>query len=340
MSLPRCLRLLPILALAATLLLSSRVDAASASASAVPTAAQADGPAPRQLTFSSGTVRVGPGDQRLATLALPPRWRYLQQADARFVVEDIEHNPPDPSTVGLIVIPGSASTSRSATTPAEEDSGLLEAIVSWDDSDGHIKDDDAGKIKYDELLKQMQQQARDDAPERRKQGFPGYELLPWAEPPHYDQARHILYWAESARFDNQEDLELNYKLRCLGARGVLEINFIDTTTHLPRVHAAAAALLPGFAFAPGNAYADFQPGKDKVAKYGIAGLIAGGALYGAAKLGFFGLIAKTLLPFIKWIIFGVIAIGGAIARFFRNLAGGRREELRPTPVERKPPPAA
>ncbi len=191
-------------------------------------------------------------------------------------------------------------------------------MVTYDTSDGHVKDDDASTIKYDELLKGLQDQAKQDSVERKKQGYDTYTLVGWAEQPHYDPATKVLYWAESAKFDKTPDPVLNYKVRILGARGVLEINYIDATKNLALVRAAATAVMPHVTYASGNSYADFKPGHDKVAEYGIGGLIAGGALYGALKLGLFAIIGKFLIAFIKPLIVGSLVLFGAIAKLFRR----------------------
>jgi uncharacterized membrane-anchored protein len=53
-------------------------------------------------------------------------------------------------------------------------------------------------------------------------------------------------------------------------------------------------LLSGFSFLPGSAYAEFRPG-DKVAKYGLATLVAGGATAIAVKTGLFAKLWKVIV---------------------------------------------
>jgi uncharacterized membrane-anchored protein len=67
------------------------------------------------------------------------------------------------------------------------------------EEDGHVKDDDAKDIKYNELLKQMQDQIKESNPERVKQGGRAIELTGWAEQPSYDAPSHKLYWAKKLR---------------------------------------------------------------------------------------------------------------------------------------------
>jgi uncharacterized membrane-anchored protein len=80
------------------------------------------------------------------------------------------------------------------------------------------------------------------------------------------------------------------------------------------------SLLAGYSFQTGNNYAEYRKG-DKVAKYGLAALVLGGAAVGAAKLG----LLAWLLPFLKkgWIL--IVAAFAGIASFFRKLFGRKDE---------------
>jgi uncharacterized membrane-anchored protein len=68
-------------------------------------------------------------------------------------------------------------------------------------------------------------------------------------------------------------------------------------------------------FQTGETYAEYKSG-DKVAKYGLAALVVGGAAVGAAKLGLFAWLAVALKKFWKFIIVGVVAVGAAIKKLF------------------------
>ena len=57
-------------------------------------------------------------------------------------------------------------------------------------------------------------------------------------------------------------------------------------------------------FNAGNRYADYKPGTDKVAAYGLAALVAGGI---AAKAGLFKGLIVALIALKKFVIIGVIA---------------------------------
>src|SRR6266704_811463 len=150
--------------------------------------------------------------------------------------------------------------------------------------DGYVKDDDAAKIDYRKLLTTMQQATRDANPERAKAGYATVELVGWAEPPHYDSLAHKLYWAKDLKFTDDSAHTLNYSVRVLGRRGVLVLNAVSSMDQLEPVRRDMAKVIGFVEFSGGHRYADFIPGTDKVAEYGIAALIAGGL---AAKAGLF-----------------------------------------------------
>ena len=64
---------------------------------------------------------------------------------------------------------------------------------------GYVKDDDAAKINYTDLLKQMQADTREGNKAREKQGYPSVELVGWGTPPHYDAQTKKLYWQRRSR---------------------------------------------------------------------------------------------------------------------------------------------
>ena len=71
-------------------------------------------------------------------------------------------------------------------------------------------------------------------------------------------------------------------------------------------------------FKEGSRYADFDPKTDKVAAYGIAALVAGGALAAAAKLGLLKGLWVAILALKKFIVIGVIALVAFVKKFFKR----------------------
>ncbi len=245
-----------------------------------------------------GTVTVG---DHLAELALPEGLRYLGQADARHLLEQVWHNPPDPSVLGVVL-------------PPKGQEAAWAMVVSWD-GEGHVADDDAAKMDYGDLLKTMQEDAEESNPERAKQGYSTVELLGWAEQPHYDRETHKIYWAKKLRFsDDPQVTTLNYSVRILGARGVLELNTIDRNENLPAVAKASKDILAVTSLTKGNRYEDFQDGIDPVKAGGITALIVGGVL--AKKVGLLAVIGVFLLKFFKILIIPLVLAGSWLVKWW------------------------
>ena len=134
----------------------------------------------------------------------------------------------------------------------------------------------------------------------------------------YDSTTHKLYWAKDLRFGTEPVHTLNYNIRVLGRRGVLVLNAVATMDQLAAVQAGMGQVIGFVDFADGNRYADFVPGTDKVAEYGIAALIAGGI---AAKAGFFKLLLAGIIALKKLIVVALVAIGA----FFKRIFGKKKE---------------
>jgi uncharacterized membrane-anchored protein len=251
------------------------------------------------LKFQQGQVVLKDG---LATLNVPQGFSYLNGADANKIVVNLWGNPPGQEPLGLLM---------SGTSPLSRDTWAV--IITYDE-DGYIKDNDAAKINYTDLLKQMKQRFQDANAERTKQGYPTIELVGWAEPPHYDSLTHKLYWAKELKFGNESANTLNYSIRMLGRRGVLVLNAVAGMNQLSEIERKTPEILTAIDFNQGNRYADFKPGSDKIATYGLAALVAGGV---AAKLGFFKLIWVGILAAKKFIVVAVLAV----VAWFRRLFG-------------------
>jgi uncharacterized membrane-anchored protein len=181
-----------------------------------------------------------------------------------------------------------------------------------------VKDEDAGKINYDDLLKKMEAGIAENNKARQEQGYPAITLLGWAAPPHYDATTHKLYWAKKLKFEGAEGDTLNYSIRMLGRKGVLELNAIAAVDQFAEIDAQTPQILGMVDFRAGNRYADFDPKVDKVAKYGIAALVAGGVLAVAAKAGFFKLLLVGLIAAKKFVIIGVIAVVAFFKKRFKR----------------------
>jgi uncharacterized membrane-anchored protein len=123
-----------------------------------------------------------------------------------------------------------------------------------------------------------------------------------------------MYWAKEIKFGNQAGTNtLNYNLRILGRGGVLTLNAIASMAQLPEIEKSTPIILGMVDFTEGNRYADYKPGVDKAATYGLAALVAGGI---AAKTGLLKGLWIAVLALKKFIIIGLAALAGWLKKIF------------------------
>ena len=242
-----------------------------------------------EISPQKGTITLPGG---IATLEVPENFYYLSPEDSARVLVEAWGNPEDELNLGML-FPANYSPL---------DMAAWGVTIDYE-AEGYVSDEDAADIDYGDLLKDMQGDTRDISKERVKMGYEPIELVGWATPPSYDPANHKLYWAKEIKFGDADENTLNYNVRVLGRQGVLVMNFVANMSQLGEIEASRDEVLALANFNDGNKYSDFNPELDKVAAYGIGGLIAGKAL---AKTGFLAaaliLLKKfwfiILLPFI------------------------------------------
>jgi len=256
------------------------------------------------LNKRTGNIAL-PG--KVATLHVPESYYYLSPSDAERVLVDVWGNPPGSGSTGLgMIFPADGG-------PFSE--GSWGATIDFID-DGYVSDEDAAKIDYDDLLAEMQDSVREESKQRVKAGFDAIDLVGWASPPFYDPDSHKLHWAKEIKFGDSDAHTLNYDIRALGRKGVLEINFVAGIDQKALIDSKLDEVLAMAEFDAGSRYEDFDPGIDKIAAYGIGALVAGKL---AAKA---GLLTAGLL-FLKK--FGILLVAG-IAALWRKLTGKKAEQ--------------
>ncbi len=104
----------------------------------------------------------------------------------------------------------------------------------------------------------------------------------------------------------------------LGRAGVLVLNAVAPIDKLSVIEQSTPTILGMVDFQEGHRYTDFNAKTDKVATYGLIGLIAGGVL---AKAGFFKGLLVAVLALKKFVIVAVVAAGAAIKKFFAKITG-------------------
>jgi uncharacterized membrane-anchored protein len=240
----------------------------------------------------------------VATLKLSDKFYYIDPSQAKLVLEEAWGNPPDNLTQGMI-FPANK-------TPLDGDVwGMMVEYV----EEGYVEDKDAKSINYEDMLVEMKEQTEEASKLRVKQNFESIRLVGWAQAPHYDEKTHKLHWAKEIEFGGDINHTLNYDIRVLGKKGYLELSFIAGMEQINEINATIPEVLISTEFNNGFRYEEFNAATDKIATYGIGGLITGGLL---AKAGFF---AKFLLIFKKLIIFIVIGIGWLFKKIFSKKEG-------------------
>ena len=256
------------------------------------------------LTPRTGGITLGQG---LASLNVPQQFHYFSPQDARVILEDLWGNPPDEvDSLGLLMPAGY--------TAFDDESWAV--TIDYEES-GHISEDDADDLDYDEMLKTMQEDTAAWNEERMEQGYDPIELVGWASKPFYDKSAHKAYWAKELKFGDAEMNTLNYNVRILGREGVLVLNFIANMDQKDTIDSNVNTVLNMANFSPGNQYGDFDPSTDAEAGYGIGGMVSGDPNY-MAELGLVAMAILLLKKFGVYILAGIAAVGAWLFKSRKN----------------------
>jgi uncharacterized membrane-anchored protein len=244
-----------------------------------------------KINFVKGPARAKLGD--VAQMDLPAGYNFLDGQTTRNLMK-ASGEPTSGRELGLLM-------------PTNEHWSVIFEF----NAIGYVKDAEKEKLDADQLLKAIKDGTAAANEERKRMGSPPLEIIGWEQPPKYDPVTHNLEWA--IRGMSEGRAILNYNTRLLGRKGVMEVVLVVEPDSLPATLPTFKDLLAHYSFQTGENYAEYRPG-DKIAKYGLAALVLGGAAVGAAKLG----LLAWLLPFLKkgWIlIVGAIA---AVANWFKK----------------------
>jgi uncharacterized membrane-anchored protein len=249
-----------------------------------------------QMRRQTGTIELPSG---VARLELGDDYYFLDPSDTQTVLVDLWGNMPSNEPLEGMVFPAGVS-------PLDDEAWAF--TISYIE-EGHVDVKDAASINYTDLLNSMKADAEAANEWRMQSGYEPVRLIGWASDPYYDSANHKLHWAKELRFGEDQDHVLNYNIRMLGRRGVLEFNFIAGINQLDQIESRLPSVLQLASFTDGNRYSDFDPSIDKIAAYGIGGLIAGKVM---AKTGLF---VKLLLVFKKFWLLLIVGAGAIVKRF-------------------------
>lgn len=184
-------------------------------------------------------------------------------------------------------------------------------VFEFDDV-GYVRDDEKHSLDADAMLTSIKQGNEAANKERLRRGWSTLTILGWEQEPRYNETTHNLEWA--IRGQSEGEIVVNYNTRLLGRNGVMRVTLVTDPEALSSVLPEFANLLEGFDFKMGQRYAEFRQG-DKVAKYGLTGLVVGGASAVALKTGLF-----------KWIWKGVVIGFLALVGFLKKLFGRKKPQ--------------
>jgi uncharacterized membrane-anchored protein len=176
---------------------------------------------------------------------------------------------------------------------------------------GYVKDDDKDKLDADKLLNAIKAGNDQANKYREKMGVPPLHITGWEFPPRYNETTHNLEWA--IRGESEARPVINYNTRLLGRKGVMEVNLVIKPERLTETIPTYQAILADYSYKPGERYAEYRQG-DKLAQYGLAALITGGAAAVAVKTGLFGAIVLFFKKAWKLVVVAVVALGAFIKR--------------------------
>jgi uncharacterized membrane-anchored protein len=224
----------------------------------------------------------------VAEIHVPAGCVFTGADDTRTLMEAME-NPVSGTEMGFVA-------------PADKDW----FVVFEFDAVGYVRDDEKSSLNADAMLKAIQQGNEASNKERRRRGWPAMTILGWEQEPRYNEVTHNLEWAIKA--ESEGKVVVNHNTRMLGRGGVMRVTLVADPTMLTSILPEYRNVLSGYRFREGHGYGEFRPG-DKIAKYGLTALVAGGAAAVAVKTGVFKWVWKGL-------VLGALALAGLVKKLF------------------------
>ena len=247
-------------------------------------------PTPDSVPDYNVKWQKGPSTGNLGDVAevqVPAGYVFAGANDTKTIME-ANHNPVSGRELGFL-------------SPAGE--GWF-AVFEFDDV-GFVRDDEKNSLDANALLESIKTGTAEANKERERRGWSTMTIVGWEQPPRYDAATHNLEWAIRGTTDGQP--VINYNTRLLGRRGVMEVTLVMDPSEMSETLPKFKTMLAGFGFGQGQKYGEFRQG-DKIAQYGLTGLIVGGTSAVLVKTGVF-----------KWLWKLIVAGAVGISAFFRKV---------------------
>lgn len=183
------------------------------------------------------------------------------------------------------------------------------------DAAGYVKDTE--KIDGAALLKTLKDNTEAENSERKNRGWAELHIVDWAVPPAYNQATRRLEWATTLQSGGRSDV--NFFTKILGRRGYTSVVMVTDPGDLGNAEQALDTVLNGYSYNSGDTYAEWKQG-DKVAEYGLAALILGGAAAVATKKGLWTVLAGFFAAGWKIIVAGAVGVSAWFRSRFKPKA--------------------
>ena len=244
---------------------------------------------------------TGPSDAdigKMATIKLPEGYVFADGDDTRKIMEYY----------------GNQITDREVGYIAPQDQSWF--MVFEFEETGYIKDDEKEDCDQDASLDSLKEGTKQGNEWRKENNIPEMEVVGWHTAPFYNEKTNNLEWG--IEFASNGNQIINYNIRYLGRKGVMEVILVCNPDQLEKAIDETQSLLVSYSFTKGNKYSEFVSG-DKMAKYGLSALVAGGTIAAAAKSG-------LLQRFWKFILIGLAAAGGFIKKFFGRIFNRNKQQ--------------
>ena len=232
-------------------------------------AAQAAGEDNQKIWDAAMAVaKAGPVDVPLAdqaVLHLPAAEVFVPQPQADKLLNSFGNPGSDPEMLGLIL---------------PRDPRATWAMPVRFHKSGFIKDDDARTWDAAAMLRSLRVGTEEQNRDREKAGVPSLDVTGWSEPPQYDAGRQRLVWAMTASVIGAKPdapQGVNYNTYALGREGYFSLVMLTALAELPALKPVADRQIAALEYNAGKRYADFDPKTDRVAGYGLVGLVVGAA---------------------------------------------------------------
>jgi uncharacterized membrane-anchored protein len=249
------------------------------------------------------TARLG--DEAL--VSVPAGFRFAGAEGTRQFLT-LTENPTDGTERGMVLRDG--------------DDGWF-AVFEYNET-GYVSDAEKDDLDADAILASLQKGNARGNELRRERGWSEVEMRGWHEPPHFDSVSSNLTWSTRVGAPGRDATWVNHSVRLLGRRGTMKVDLVADAADMDAALPHFDQVVRGFAYLPGQRYAEFTKG-DKIAEYGLTALIAGGGGAVAAKSGLLGKLGKFL-------VYIVIAVLASIKALWSRLFGGRDEVVQTPPM--------